>query len=276
MAHPLLDLRTTDQSLDDLLCELPTPFRSFLHQDSHCLALGVELQGRRFFLKYASDPRGMASLRRAKDLHARVRHPAIAPLLNSFECRDGLVLVYPWLPGETLYHHDASPGGQPDRKDPSGPHARFRALPRPRIEVALGVLFEAHVEVETAGYVAVDFYDGCFHYDFEAHQMHLIDLDEYRLGPFVLDVERLPGSSRFMAPEEFRRGATIDHRTTVFHLGRSAALLLDEGDNEGLFRGCSRQGEVVERATREDPDERYGSVEAFFSEWRRATPPGTP
>ena len=69
-----------------------------------------------------------------------------------------------------------------------------------------------------AGFVSVDLYDGCFLYDFDRHEMRLIDLDEYRPAPFVVDAERLPGSRRYMAPEEFQRGVTIDERTMAFHL----------------------------------------------------------
>jgi serine/threonine protein kinase len=101
--------------------------------------------------------------------------------------------------------------------------------------------------------------------------MWLCDLDEYRFGPFAVDGERLPGSTRFMAPEEFQPGATIDHHTTVFHLGRTGLVLLDAGDLEGPFRGDSAIRSVLERATRTDPTDRYQTVEEFVGDWRRAT-----
>ena len=44
------------------------------------------------------------------------------------------------------------------------------------------------------------------------------------------------GSSRFMAPEEFERGALIDERTNVFTMGRTAAVLLADG----TLHRCSR------------------------------------
>lgn len=118
----------------------------------------------------------------------------------------------PWRDGEILYDRTA--------------RARFHALPVARAHHALDRVLDAHLAVEAAGQVAVDLYDGAFLYDFAAHELHLIDLDEYRPGPFVLTEDRLPGSTRFMAPEEWRRGATIDHRTTVHVLGRTARLLL--------------------------------------------------
>lgn len=53
----------------------------------------------------------------------------------------------------------------------------------------------------------------------------------------------LPISLRFMAPEEFERGALIDERTTVFTMGRTAFVCL--GDDIG-----GAMGEVVRRACR--------------------------
>jgi serine/threonine-protein kinase len=131
------------------------------------------------------------------------------------------------------------------------------------------------VAVEAAGQVAVDFYDGSLLYDFTGRTVHLVDLDEYRPGPFTVESERLPGSRRFMAPEEFRRGAVIDARTTVYTLGRAVRLLLDAGDEERAWRGTPAQLDVVRRATREVPAQRFGSVREFVKAWQGAAGPGT-
>ena len=63
-------------------------------------------------------------------------------------------------------------------------------------------------------------------YDFDRGAPHLVDLDNYQPGPFVNDMGRMFGSTRFMAPEEFARGARIDERTTLFTMGRAAAVFL--------------------------------------------------
>jgi serine/threonine-protein kinase len=98
----------------------------------------------------------------------------------------------------------------------------------------------------------------------------LCDLDEYRPGPFTVEGERLPGSTRYMAPEEHRRGARIDERTTVYNLGRAIRLLLDAGDDERAWRGTPAQLAVVARATCEDPAGRYPAVAALADAWRAA------
>ena len=62
------------------------------------------------------------------------------------------------------------------------------------------------------------------------------------------------GSSRFMAPEEFELGTTIDERTTVFTLGRTAAVLMSDNSLEREpFSGSDGQYEVMLRSCAEEP-----------------------
>ena len=108
------------------------------------------------------------------------------------------------------------------------------------------------------GFVASDFYDGCIIYDFQTSRTYLCDLDEYREGPFVLDMDRAYGATRFMAPEEFQRGAVIDQVTNVFNLGRAATVLLGDGtESMDAWKGTELMRKVVERATL--PTERFAT-----------------
>jgi serine/threonine-protein kinase len=70
-----------------------------------------------------------------------------------------------------------------------------------------------------------------------------------------------------MAPEESQRGSVIDQRTTVFNLGRAAAVLLNEGDLDGAHRGSDATARVIRRATHPHPDDRYPTVGAFAAAW---------
>ena len=197
----------------------------------------------------------------------------IVPLRHRLLADGRLTLVYPWVEGEVLYH--ATVPRTVRRSDPGSAMARFRQLPVPAVTGVVDQLLDAHLAVEGAGFVAVDFSDGCIIHDFHSGAVWLCDLDEYRPGPFTVDAERLPGSTRYMAPEEWRRGATIDRRTTVFNLGRGARLLLDAGDVEAAWRGTDDQLEVVRRATEPDPARRYASVAELVEAWRAADRAGS-
>ena len=105
------------------------------------------------------------------------------------------------------------------------------------------MIYDVHRRLAERGWIACDFYDGSVIYDFDRGVPHLVDLDNYQPGPFVNDMGRMFGSTRFMAPEEFTRGARIDERTTVFTMGRAAAVFLARhGDGDGVPG-------VVERAS---------------------------
>src|SRR3546814_10938396 len=79
--------------------------------------------------------------------------------------------------------------------------------------------------------------------------MRLIDLDEYRPGPFTVESDRLPGSTPYMAPEELVHGARVDERTTVFHLGRTAAQLTTDPNLYSTQRNFVASATVLNPAT---------------------------
>ena len=244
------------------LASVGTVGRTWREQDSGCISLRVDSGPRSWFVKYASTTEAATSLLGATRFHRSVGHPAIIPLVHSFRAASGPVLVYPWVDGEVLYDPVAAPGEE-GRGAPESAHLRFRSMPPNRIIAALTTIIEAHVAVVAAGYVAGDFYDGCVIYDFGAHRVWLCDLDEYRPGPFVLSVQRLPGSTRFMAPEESTAGATTDQRTTVFNLGRAIQELVGNAANSSI-------AEVAAAATATKPERRHPTVGALAAAWRDA------
>ena len=269
MTHPLTSVASIDTPVEAYLREVGEVFRVFGHQDSGTTSYGVLVDGRRWFVKPSDDPSIVESLRRALHLNTRVRHPALPRLHNSFLVPGGLALVYEWVPGEVL--NDPRLTSQQRVSDPAHPHVRFRGLPVGRIIDVLDTIFDVHLLLAESGFVASDFYDGCIIYDFEGSRTFLCDLDEYRDGPFVLDMDRAYGSRRFMAPEEFRRGATIDQVTNVFNLGRAAAVLLGDGTGSlDAWSGTKEMREVVERAASSERARRYQSVSELVEAWRDA------
>ena len=174
------------------------------------------------------------------------------------ETRDGVVLVYDWFDGELL----GCPAER--RQDPAEAHNRFKALPAPEIAAALDQVLSLHVALEEAGWVAGDFYDGCLMYDFGTAQIIVMDFESYRPGAYVNDRGRLPGSTRFMAPEEHSLGATIDSRTTVFNLGRMLEIfLLARHDLPSVTA-------LVAGRPPTTPTTRPGSVADLYADWRAA------
>lgn len=202
-------------------------------------------------------------------LHHAVSHPAIVARAGTVHAADGLAAVYPWVDGEVLYA-PATARGTPARTDPDSADARFRSQPVDVILDALDTVFDAHLVISRAGFVAVDFYDGSLLYDFDGRAIRLVDLDEYRPGPFTVSDAPLYGSTRFRPPEHRHDGSTSDQRSTVFQLGRCAQVLLDTGDRDGTWRASPELAAVATGATAADPGGRYPSVAAFVDEWRAA------
>lgn len=211
-------------------------------------------------MKVATTPAAAESLRGAAAFHRAVAHPVIVAPLDVHDGGEADVrLIYPWHDGEVL---NAATHRGSDRAG----LGRFQAQPLDVVLCAITSILEAHLAVAAQGFVAVDLYDGSFLWDAATTTMRLIDLDEYRPGPFTVPGERLPGSLSYLAPEELRRGGVIDERTTVFGLGRTIHHLLDSSDG---WRGPVRARDVIVRATAGDPDLRFPSVAELVAAWVR-------
>ena len=272
--HPLLDVERIEQTPDVYLNAVGSVFAVFdeRSQDSGNISYGVQTAQGRYFVKTAGhldDPNPFLShserislLRNAVRLRRSCDHLTLPPLHQVIESPTGPLLIYQWVDGE-LIRVDAAM-----RDDPQSTFQRFRRLPSHEIIRALDLIYELHHQLAQVGWVAVDFYDGCLIYDFDRQELHVVDLDHYCEAPFINEMGRMFGSSRFMAPEEFEQGARIDERTTVFTMGRTAAVLLSDGTLERQpFRGSDALYEVVRCACCDDSGKRFNSMTAFFSAW---------
>jgi serine/threonine-protein kinase len=242
-------------------------------QDSGNVSFGVEAGGWRWFVKTAGDPADLAPflphgerialLLNAQRLARAVTDLALPALRGVIESAWGPMLIYDWAEGELVGAQGAR------RADPESAFQRFRRLPSDELTAAIDTILDAHLKLCGAGWVACDFYDGSVIYDFAARRTWLIDLDSYHLGPFTNEMGRMFGSTRFMAPEEFQRGALIDERTTVFTLGRMMSVFLGDGElGRAEFRGSQTQHRAMTTACRPDPAARFQNVAALAQAWR--------
>ncbi|HEU5485329.1 MAG TPA: hypothetical protein VFU98_10510 [Microlunatus sp.] len=132
----------------------------------------------------------------------------------------------------------------------------------------LSDLIDLHHALASAGWVASDLYDSCLIVDLTTLRLTVIDLDTYHRGPSTNTMGRMFGSTRFMAPEEFRLGAAIDQRTTVYTRAKITwhfGTRLTEQANQ--FCGPHALRAVLEHAREPDSAKRFQSVNAFTTAW---------
>jgi len=239
---PLLSLEAIPGDVRAYLAGIGAVFADLGDGEFGCRGLGFRCCAHRYFIKFAVTDRGLATQQRAMAVHARVQHPTLIPLIQVLDGDLGPILVYPWV--------DAAPLRR---------SMQMAAAPLPEVLRAIGDIVDVHRAIEAAGFVSIDLYDGNLLYN---DQIWLIDVDEYQPQPFVLDGPRTLGSTRFMAPEEFQQGASLDSRTMVFQLARAIAILLDPPSGEVLDR-CPSLSSIIAKATSADPAHRYQTVAAM-------------
>ena len=277
MSHPLLQRPAIDQPPGEYLRAVGVVFAEFgaNMQDSGNISYGVQIGNERCFVKTAGLPLDplplldhagrVALLWNAARLSASVNHPLLPTLMGVIESPVGPLLVTPWLDGEFLG------ASRETRDNPQSAFQRFRRLPSATLQARLDDVFDLHMHLAAAGWVALDFYDGSLLYDFNAGQLWVIDIDMYRAGPFINDMGQMFGSTRFMAPEEFERGALIDEQTTVFVMGRTALVFLSDGTlDPEPFRGPQALFDVARRACEPIRADRFASMTALAHAWRAA------
>ena len=277
--NDLLTLAATEEWPEALVASCGTVTATFDHhtQDSGNLSWIIRTHDGDLFVKTAGVPGPPPAgapvpylnhddrvrlLRNAVDLARSCGHRCLAPLRRVIETPAGPVLVYERRSGE-LVGTDRS-----RRSDAGSAYQRLAHLPADELLFLLDELISLHESLAELGWVACDLYDGSMIVDFTTHQLTVVDLDSYHRGPSTNTMGRMFGSDRFMAPEEYELGATLDHCTTVYTLARIAwhfgTRLTEQPDQ---FCGPPGLRATLQRALQPEPRRRFASVADFAAAW---------
>jgi len=250
------------------LSEYGKVFRVFDDQDSGNICFGVERSGVRRFIKFAgaktarsciSPEEAVENLRKTVSIYRDLHHESLIELLECKDTGGGYAMVFDWVDGECM-----------GRMYPEA-HARFMAMPIAARLSVFSVVQRFMAHVHACGYTAIDYYDGSVLCNPETLQTYICDIDLFRKKPCINDMGRMWGSSRFMSPEEFELGASLDEITNVYTLGAFAFA---------LFADCSRDREswplgnalyaIAAQAVQPNRARRQPSIAAFMEEWQTA------
>lgn len=243
-------------------------FKVYDDQDSGNICFGVQNDGNRYFIKFAGAPTerypgtpedAVNRLKTTVPVYQDLAHHNLIKFIKAEEIGDGFAVIFGWTDSECM-------GRQ-------YPLSRQKFLQMPysiRIDVFNDIL-SFHAHVIDKGYVAIDFYDGSIMYDFNAKKTVICDIDFYSKMLYTNNMGRLWGSSRFMSPEEFELGATIDEITNVYLMGATAFALFGDYNRtfetwqlgEGLYK-------VALKAVSNERNQRQQSIRQFIEEWNEA------
>ena len=280
VVNDLLELTVSGQNPAALVAGCGVVLATFDQQDSGNVSWIVRTDDGDLFVKTAGEPGASPSgapvpylghsdriqlLRNAADLARSCDHRSLAPLRRVIESPVGPALVYACAPGALIGTDSAR------RADPRSAYQRLAHLPAGDLLKVLSDLISPHQALSHEGWVACDLYDGSIVVDFTTNHLTVIDLDSYHRGATTNTMGRMFGSDRFMAPEEYRLGAPIDQRTTVYTLARIAwnfsTRLTERADQ---FCGPTPMRDALKRALELDPRRRHPSVDDFATAWEAA------
>lgn len=183
-------------------------FKVFDDQDSGNICFGVESKmGDKYFVKFAGAPTGQANfsaeeaiqnLKRTIPIYQNLAHPSLIRLVTSEEIGGGFAVIFEWVEAECM-----------GRMYPLS-RQKFMSMSLEAKQCVFADALSFHKHVAEQNYVAIDFYDGSVMYDFIKRKTVICDIDFYAKAPYVNEMGRMWGSSRFMSPEESQLGAVID------------------------------------------------------------------
>lgn len=244
-------------------------FQVFDQQDSGNICFGCEAPEGRRFIKFSGAPtlraartpqQAIEQARHAADAYHALAHEHLVNCLYAGQAGGGYIQVFPWVEGlcwGKMY---------PNQR------RRFLALSDAVKLKIYETILDFHLHVLACGWVCVDFYDGSVLYQPETGKTYICDIEFYQKQPYINRSGRLPGSSRFMSPEEWSAGMPIDARSCIFVMGATAFELFGGGCDRSasLWRLNEASRQAALRAVQPDRDARWPSLEAYENAWQAA------
>ena len=250
------------------LSEYGKVFKVFDDQDSGNICFGTEKDGEKYFIKFAgaktaeydgNPADAVIRLKSTVPIYENLKHKNLIEYISSREIGNGFAMIFKWADGECM-----------GRMYPES-HRRFMSLSNEIKLKVFGDILDFLKYTAEENFVAIDFYDGSIMYDFEKQKTIICDIDFFRKQPVVNDMGRMWGSSIFMSPEEFSKGAELDEITNVYTLGAMAFALFGKykrnWENWQLSKDLYN---IVVKATSNDRTKRQQSIDEFVYEWNKS------
>lgn len=252
----------------DFILNYGDPFAVFTQPPKGLLCFGVEgPRYGRLLIRYAGAQLadGLPSDQAAELLCAAMPayealypHPALIKLQGHGPAAGGYMAIFRWPEGANLREGDVRTQ-----------LARQPLLTRLRM---IDQVFDFYLFSLQKGYQPVGFDESGLTADWVSGGITVCDIDLYRPAPAFNDRGRMPGSSFFLAPEEYRPGEPLDGRTAQYTLGALAFFFF--GDRLLRERAAWTAGEplyrVACRACEDDREKRYPGLADFLAAWRQA------
>ena len=238
-------------------------FEKFLSQDSGNICFSIHTEKNPIWIKFLDlEKTKINNLQEVINFYNSCQSPLIAKNWKLFRVNDKYVMQCEWIPGIVI-----------NSPNENGNH--YKAAYRKFMNLSFKIKIDAYNKIlhffewlESENIIIEDFYDGCIIYDFEKNDTYLCDLDHLHQGLYKLEKERQYGSSRFMAPEEFKKGSVIDFTTNVYTMGATGFVLLN--DNNRTKNDWMQNIQIYDlliKAVSENREQRFQSIKEMNSIW---------
>ena len=241
-------------------------FKVFDEQDSGNICFGINNGGnKKLFIKFAGAPTAeycglpgdaVKRLKATVPIYNNIKHKTLINYISSEEIGHGFAMVFEWCSGECMgrMYEDS--------------HKRFMNLPIQKKLKIFQDIIDFLIYTANLGYVAIDFYDGSILYDNENDITTVCDIDFFKKCPCINDMGKMWGSTRFMSPEEYNKGALLDEITNVFTIGKMGfSIFTDSNEKFDEWPLSPSSYYILKKATSLNRSDRYASIKQFSDCW---------